>query len=87
MWLGCLTSQASLNELARARSSRAELTQYPPLPGTDAYLLVPSQADFPFIGSSTVEKHYMLEILLDHDSQAHVHILGSEFEHDILMAI
>jgi hypothetical protein len=39
------------------------------------------------IGYSTVEKHYMLEILLDHDSQAHVHILGSEFEHDILMAI
>jgi hypothetical protein len=34
LWLGCLTSRAepacSLNEPARARSSRAELARYPP---------------------------------------------------------
>ena len=36
LWLGCLTSRAEparfLNEPARARSSRAELARYPPLP-------------------------------------------------------
>jgi hypothetical protein len=35
LWLGCLTSRVEparyLNEPARARSSRAELTRYPPL--------------------------------------------------------